>query len=83
MGPYERSGVHLSFGILATTMMYCEDTMELESEFLGALGAVKGWRRVDRGLELSDGEGEVLARFEPEDTADPPDPATPPSSGGA
>jgi hypothetical protein len=38
--------------------------METEKAFLEALGQVKKWRIEGRELELFDGEGRMLARFE-------------------
>lgn len=63
-GDYERAGESLRLGRLAGTMMACAEGMEAERAFLQALTRVRAWR-VDEGrLELLDGEGKVLARFE-------------------
>lgn len=65
MGDYERDGDRLTFGQLATTMMACPgEVMELEREFLDALGDITNWQVEGENLTLVGEEGEALARFE-------------------
>ena len=66
-GRYMRSGDALTFTPLITTKMACPATMELEQRFLAALGSTRRWK-IDNGrLELYDGGGRMVARFEPRD----------------
>ena len=46
--------------------MACVEGIETESAFLAALKRVNGWRIDGRGLELLDGAGNAVARFEAE-----------------
>ncbi len=63
-GSYEREGDRLAIGELTSTRMRCSTGYELETYFLRTLGRVQGWRMADGELELLDGEGEPIARFE-------------------
>ncbi|MDY7115532.1 META domain-containing protein [Halomonas sp. SSL-5] len=65
MGDYERDGDRLTFDQVATTMMACPgEVMELEREFLDALGEIASWQVEAENLTLLDDEGEARARFE-------------------
>lgn len=65
MGAYERDGDRLRFDRVATTRMACPgEVMELEREFLDALGEVASWQVEGENLTLVDSEGEARARFE-------------------
>ena len=46
------------------TMMACTEGMEVERAFLAALERVRRWRLSGSQLELLDGAGTALARFE-------------------
>ena len=67
MGAYTLEGEQLKFGQVASTMMACAEGMEQERAFADALQQVARWRIVAGKLELLDGSGEVLARFEARD----------------
>jgi heat shock protein HslJ len=63
-GNYELKGDRLSLGKLISTLMACDEGMETESGFLGALRRVNRWRIAGPELELLDAGGNVVARFE-------------------
>ena len=63
-GSYQLNGDRLSFSRIASTMMACVDGMETEQLFLKALGRVNRWRITGQRLELFDGSGSSVARFE-------------------
>ena len=63
-GKYARNGDAIRFEPLITTKMACPDRMELEQRFLAALGATQRWKISGGKLELYDGAGKMLARFE-------------------
>lgn len=64
LGKYELKGDELSFPGVASTMMACPQGMDTEKKFLDVLRAVSRWRIAGERLELLDGSGRVLARFE-------------------
>jgi heat shock protein HslJ len=51
------------FGVVGATRMFCPDTQQVETRFLGALSKVAGARRVGSHLEMTDATGKVLLRF--------------------
>ena len=61
-GTYQLDGATLRFGAMAVTRMACATGMELETTFLAALQATRGYRMTEQGLELT-GETGTLARF--------------------
>jgi heat shock protein HslJ len=63
-GSYRLNGDRLSLDSLVTTLMACAEGMETEKAFLDALGQVTTWRIAGQQLELLDGSGKVIARFE-------------------
>jgi heat shock protein HslJ len=63
-GTYKLEGDRLSFGPLAGTMMACHGGMEAERNFLDALRKGGRARVALRHLELLDGAGEIVARFD-------------------
>jgi heat shock protein HslJ len=63
MGTFKTDGVELRFGPLATTMMACSETMELEREFLDVLASTNGYSIERAQLTLVDDAGTPLARF--------------------
>jgi len=63
-GNYILAGNRITFGEMASTMMACADGMDTERTFLEALACVKTWKITGEHLELFDGNGSVLARFE-------------------
>ncbi len=64
VGGYRVEGDSLSFSQVAATMMACPEGMEQARRFASALGATARYRIVGQHLELYDGAGELLARFE-------------------
>ena len=64
MGGYQLDGAKLAFGKLASTMMACADSMELEPSFNAALEKTAYWKISGQQLELLDASGNPLARFE-------------------
>jgi len=65
MGGYElQSGDRLTLGKLAMTFMACPEGMETERDFTAALEQVRSWKILGEHLELYDGSGAFLARFE-------------------
>jgi heat shock protein HslJ len=63
-GRYTLNGDRLSFDPMTATLMACPDGMDTENAFLGTLSRVHGWRITGQQLELLDGAGKVVARFE-------------------
>jgi len=64
MASYELKGDQLTFGQMAGTMMACPEGMETEKAFLEALKQVSRWKIAGQDLELIDGAGNAVARFE-------------------
>ena len=63
--PYEESpDGGISFGTMASTMMYCEGTMEQETGYLKALENVTRMELVQNGLKLYYNDGEGVLNFE-------------------
>ena len=62
-GPYAVAGDSLHLGPLAMTLMACDQGMDVERAYSGALESVTGFRRQGQVLELLAGE-RVVARFE-------------------
>ena len=64
-GTYDLNGDRLSFSPLAATRMACAgEVMKSEQAFFELLGKVKGLKLDGETLELLDGDGKALARFE-------------------
>jgi heat shock protein HslJ len=57
-------GDSLTLSRMMGTMMACTEGMEIERAFLAALERVRRWRLSGSQLELLDGAGTALARFE-------------------
>ncbi len=64
MGSYELDGEQIRFGEVASTRMLCPDGQDIETTFLSTLAQVRAWKILGQHLELSDGDGRLLARFE-------------------
>jgi proline iminopeptidase len=62
-GPFELEGEALSFGPIAATRMACPGD-EVEMALFGVFEKTAGWRLEGSHLELLDGAGDTLARFE-------------------
>lgn len=63
-GGYTLNGNTLKFGNAASTMMACVQGMDTEKAFLSMLVKVATWKIAEDRLELFDGTGKVLAKFE-------------------
>jgi copper homeostasis protein (lipoprotein) len=63
-GGFELDGSSIAFAQLASTMMACPEGMDTEQALSAALGEARSWRLVGTHLELFNGEGEMVARFE-------------------
>jgi heat shock protein HslJ len=65
MGQYALDGESLHFSKMATTRMACPEPLAAqESAFLKALETTAAWKISGNQLELKNGSGAVLARFE-------------------
>jgi heat shock protein HslJ len=63
-GGYKVEGDRISFSAMGSTMMYCEDTMEIEYAFLQSLALVTLVDCSDAGLELRSSDGETRLTFQ-------------------
>jgi copper homeostasis protein (lipoprotein) len=63
-GGYTLAGDTLRFSPIGATRMACPGAMEQEAAFTRALPEVTRWKVVGRHLELYDGQGTLVARFE-------------------
>lgn len=65
-GTYSTDGDSISFGPINATLMAGEpQAMQMEVDYLAALGAASRYRVTESSLELFDDRGSVLARFSP------------------
>lgn len=63
---YLQNGSELSFDPISSTMMYCEDSMDYETEYGSTLSTVKSFKLEEDQLSLMDGSGtEVLVFRKP------------------
>jgi putative lipoprotein len=60
---YVLHGAHVTFGKAAGTLMACPSGMDTDQAFSEALSTVRSWKILGQALELSDAQGQVLARF--------------------
>jgi uncharacterized lipoprotein YbaY/heat shock protein HslJ/uncharacterized lipoprotein NlpE involved in copper resistance len=63
-GGYEIDGEEITFGAMATTMMACPDGRDVDLALMAALEAARSFKKTAHHLELLDGEGKTVARFE-------------------
>ncbi len=63
-GIYQRTADTLVFAHMAVTKMFCEAVAERETKFLEALETTITFHLRDGELELCDGGGAVIARFQ-------------------
>lgn len=63
-GPFRLDGQSLRIESIASTLMACPETMDLEAEFLHALETVSRWNIFGEWLELYDEQGKLVARFQ-------------------
>ena len=64
MGGYEQREGQLQFGLLASTMMACMETMEQEKLFLDALARAKMFNISGEILVMYSDEEQLVLRFE-------------------
>ena len=64
MGGFELEGDTIEFSQMASTMMACVEGADTERAFIEALGTARSWRIIGQHLDLFDGSGELVARFE-------------------
>lgn len=60
---YELDGEKLRFRELVSTKRACAEGLDLESDYLAALGRVASWSRSGERLTLFDADGQPVARF--------------------
>ena len=63
MGSYEMKNDQLTFSQVVSTMLACPQVMDTEKAFLDALRKVQRWKIEGQDLVLTDGDGQVVARF--------------------
>jgi copper homeostasis protein (lipoprotein) len=63
-GNYELNGSELTFGPIAATSKACLEGMDTEGALFKALERVRAWKILGQHLELYDGDGNLVARFE-------------------
>ena len=62
-GSYEVKGNVISFGPIGSTKMFCQEVMELESEYFSALGKVGTISGTSNSLQLSSKDKETVLVF--------------------
>ena len=62
-GTYTLAAGQLTFSPLAATRMFCGETMNLEQQYLSALGSTRTYRQTADSLELV-GDNGTVARFQ-------------------
>jgi putative lipoprotein len=67
-GTYHVDKQTIRFGPTGLTMMACPNGMDVEKEFMEALGETRKWKIQDNELEFYDEDGRLLARFEASET---------------
>ncbi len=60
---YQQDGSHLSFEQVISTLMYCEDVMEYETEYLAALEGIRSFKLENDRLHLLDESGASVLVF--------------------
>lgn len=63
-GTFRLDGQSLRIESIASTLMACPETMDLEAGFLHALERVSRWNILGDWLELYDEQGKLVARFQ-------------------
>jgi uncharacterized lipoprotein YbaY/heat shock protein HslJ len=63
-GSFEIDGDSITFGHLGTTAMACPNSEDVEMVFMAALAEASTFRLMPHHLEMFDGEGHMVARFE-------------------
>ncbi|MDX2438275.1 MAG: META domain-containing protein [Acidobacteriota bacterium] len=63
-GAYTTNGSSIEFTEMASTMMACIEGADTERAFIGALGSAQSYRLIGEHLDLYDGAGVLVARFE-------------------
>ena len=65
-GEYNAKNGKLSFGPIASTLMYCEDFMDQETAFLAALGEAEGYLIKAGDLQILGPDGDLMLVFAPQ-----------------
>jgi heat shock protein HslJ len=65
-GDYEAKNGKLTFGGIFSTMMYCEDVMDQEFAYLGALENAASYQVKDGMLQILDADGQVTLTLAPQ-----------------
>lgn len=63
-GGYTADEKHLRFSEIVATKMFCPGAMDYEQPLFNVMNATNSWRMTGKVLELYDGGGAPLARFE-------------------
>jgi len=63
-GRYSVGGTTIAFSDIAASMMACSEGAETERAFSAALVNARSWRLIGEHLDLFDGNGDLVARFE-------------------
>jgi copper homeostasis protein (lipoprotein) len=63
-GRYSVENTTIAFSDIASTMMACAEGADTERAFSAALADARSWRLIGEHLDLFDGAGDLVARFE-------------------
>lgn len=63
-GTFALDGRAIEFQDMASTKMACAEGAATERAFISSLGIAKSWRVIGEHLDLYDGDGNLVARFE-------------------
>jgi heat shock protein HslJ len=63
VGDYKLKGMDIRIGPLASTMMYCEETMAVEDAFFKALGIVSKLHSEDDAMKMCSEDGATTLLF--------------------
>jgi copper homeostasis protein (lipoprotein) len=63
-GSYSVDGASIGFSEMASTTMACAEGADTERAFSDALASARSWRMIGEHLDLYDGTGNLVARFE-------------------
>lgn len=64
-GDYEVGNGKLTFGPIASTLMYCEGFMDQEAAYLTALQEAAGYQIMGGNLQILNADGQVILTFSP------------------
>lgn len=63
MGQYALKGQHMTIGPLASTKMFCQNSMQIATQYTEALNKVKGFQVYDKTLKLVDQYGNRVLQY--------------------